>query len=49
MACAVTAWSPVIMRTSMPAPSAVSTAAFASAPQRVDDPDHADEAEAVCE
>ena len=28
IACAVTAWSPVIMRTSMPAPSAVCTAAF---------------------
>ena len=31
MAFAVTAWSPVIMRTSMPAPRAVCTAAFASA------------------
>ena len=31
IAWAVTAWSPVIMRTSMPAPSAVCTAAFASA------------------
>ena len=30
MACAVTAWSPVIIRTSIPAPSAVCTASLAS-------------------
>ena len=49
IAWAVTAWSPVIMRTSMPALSAVSTAPFASGAQRVDDADHADEREVVGE
>ena len=43
IACAVTAWSPVIMRTSMPAPSAVCDGALRLGAQRVDDPDHADE------
>ena len=49
MALAVTAWSPVIMRTSMPAPSAVCTAAFGFDAQRVDDADHADEVEVLRE
>ena len=44
MACAVTAWSPVIIRTSMPARSAISTAAFASARSGSMMPDHPDEA-----
>ena len=49
MAWAVTAWSPVIMRTSMPAPSATSTASFASGRSGSMMPTIADEAEVAGE
>ena len=49
MALAVTAWSPVIIRTSIPAPSAVVDRALGLDSERIDDADHADEIEVLRE
>ena len=45
IASAVTAWSPVIMRTWMPAAWAIAIATFASGARRVDDADQGEQRE----